>query len=113
MLPTFTRVVTAVENRVQRPGQTVTAVAALVEEVTINPGNKVTRTVAGTVSMGTDLMQGGITRNDLLDGLRAPNIVIVARGTVELGNLGSNVGKPLVSQLSAELPDRVIFQGVE
>lgn len=97
----------------ERPGQTITATTTLVEEVVVNPGHKITRTVAGTVSVGTDLVEGGVTRNDLNDGLRASNIVIVVRGTVELGNLGSNVGKPLVNQLSAELSGRVIFQGVD
>ena len=107
------RVAVAVGNVVERPDRNIKAVASLVEEVTINPGNKVTRTITGTVAMGRDLVQGGTTRNDLKDGLRAPNIVIVARGTIELGNLGSGVGKPLAVQLSDELSGRVIFQGVE
>ena len=53
-----------------------------------------------------------ITRNDLEEGKCAPNILIFARGTTEVGNMGKGVGVPLIIELDAALAGRVIFQGV-
>ncbi|KAF8448374.1 cutinase-domain-containing protein [Terfezia claveryi] len=51
-------------------------------------------------------------RNDLEQGKCAPNIIIFARGTSEIGNMGSGVGVPLQNAVDAVLPGRVIYQGV-
>ncbi|RPB18955.1 cutinase-domain-containing protein [Terfezia boudieri ATCC MYA-4762] len=53
-----------------------------------------------------------ITRNDLEQGKCAPNIIIFARGTSETGNMGIGVGVPLQNAVDADLPGRVIYQGV-
>ena len=50
---------------------------------------------------------------DLINDRHAPNISYYCEGGVRnMANLGQIVGEPLVSQLSAKLPNQVIFQGV-
>ncbi|KAF8456044.1 cutinase-domain-containing protein [Kalaharituber pfeilii] len=57
--------------------------------------------------------QSSTTRNDLENGLCAPNIIIHARGTFEEGNMGSGVGVPLIAAVDAELGSgKAIYQGV-
>ena len=54
-----------------------------------------------------------LTRNDLEEGKCAPNIIIHARGTTELGNIGLFAGAPLIASLvDIFLPGKFIVQGV-
>lgn len=52
-------------------------------------------------------------RNDLLDGSCKAVTVIFARGTTELGNIGSVVGPQLKASLNADISGNVAFQGVD
>ncbi|RYO76532.1 hypothetical protein DL766_002585 [Monosporascus sp. MC13-8B] len=55
---------------------------------------------------------GGSTRNDLNDGKCGSVVVIYARGTTELGNVGSVAGPPFFNALAKKVPDLVV-QGVD
>ena len=55
-----------------------------------------------------------LNRNDLLQGRCAAIIIIFARGTIELGNMGALVGVPLQDALNGVFePGQVIFQGIK
>ncbi|RYO98548.1 hypothetical protein DL764_007055 [Monosporascus ibericus] len=55
---------------------------------------------------------GSSTRNDLNDGKCGSVVVIFARGTTELGNVGSVAGPPFFTALEKKVPDLVV-QGVD
>ncbi|RYP23583.1 hypothetical protein DL767_008775 [Monosporascus sp. MG133] len=55
---------------------------------------------------------GSSTRNDLNDGKCGSVVVIFARGTTELGNVGSVAGPPFFEALEKKVPDLVV-QGVD
>ena len=65
-------------------------------------------------SSGLSKRQGGSTRNDLVDGECKDVTVIFARGTTELGNVGSLAGPPFFNALEEALgDDMVAVQGVD
>ena len=54
------------------------------------------------------------TRNDLLNGVCAPTTIIFARGTLELGNVGSLAGPPFFNALTDIVGSSTIaVQGVD
>ena len=60
-------------------------------------------------------VQSPVSRNDLVDGKCADIIVIFARGTIELANIGEAIGPSLTWALSLnkKTSGRYIFQGVD
>jgi Cutinase len=54
-----------------------------------------------------------VTRNDLVDGACQPVTIIFARGTLELGNVGSLAGPPFFNALTDMIGDDVAVQGVD
>lgn len=55
-----------------------------------------------------------VTRNDLVDGGCSPVTIIFARGTLELGNVGSLAGPPFFNALTDMIGDsNVAIQGVD
>jgi cutinase len=56
---------------------------------------------------------GSSTRNDLLEGGCKGTIVIFARGTTEMGNVGTVTGPPFFDALSALVSGDLAVQGVD
>ena len=59
-----------------------------------------------------DVYVPSASQDDLVRGKRANNIVIIARGTFEEGNVGRQVGIALTKNLKERFGGDVIIQGV-
>jgi cutinase len=73
--------------------------------------------ITTTTSSPTDLVvrqNFDVTRNDLVNGICAPITIIFARGTLELGNVGSLAGPPFFNALTDIVGSQnVAVQGVD
>lgn len=92
------------------PRQASTAVVATATPGATDPSPA--RTLA-VVQGCSNINLGGVTENDIINGVCKPFTLIFARGTSERGNIGGIVGPPLVAALKSRIgANNVAVQGV-
>ncbi|GAB7330692.1 hypothetical protein MBLNU13_g02254t1 [Cladosporium sp. NU13] len=68
--------------------------------------------VAAAVPTGLERRQLGMTENELKSGSCKKITLVYARGSTEMGNMGSSLGPPTCSGLKRKFPGQVACQGV-